>query len=174
MFKELNILKLFFETPSKEYNVREIARKLKIAPATASKDLDSLSNMNILEKRKERNFTLFKANFEGDLYLDLKVFYNIRKLKDTKLIEEINKFYGKPSIILFGSMSQGLDREHSDIDLLIISEKVSEFPLKEKYEKLFHRNIHLFVYRKISDEKNKHLINNMINGILLQGEIKWI
>ena len=35
MFKELNILKVFFESPNKEFNVREIARIVKIAPAQA-------------------------------------------------------------------------------------------------------------------------------------------
>ena len=174
MFKELNTLKLFFDSPTKEFNVREISRKVKIAPATASKDLDNLSKKGILTKRKERNLSLFKANLDNNLYNDLKVFYVLRKIKESGLIEELNKFYGKPTLVLFGSVSNGLDVEDSDIDFLIISEKKSDFPFKEKYEKKLNKDIHMFIVKDIKEITNKHLINNMINGIVLQGAIKWI
>ena len=39
MFKELNTMKIFLEEPNREFNIREASRILKIAPATASKEL---------------------------------------------------------------------------------------------------------------------------------------
>lgn len=174
MFKEINVIKIFFENPTKELNVREVARKIKIAPATASKQLKYFAKQEILKERKERNLLLYKANLEGDLYLDLKKFYNIRKIKDSGLIEELNRFYLKPTICLFGSTSNGLDIEDSDIDLLIISEKDQEFQKKEVFEKRLNRQLQFFIVRTIKDLKNEHLINNVLNGFVLQGEIKWI
>ncbi|MEK6835076.1 MAG: winged helix-turn-helix domain-containing protein, partial [Nanoarchaeota archaeon] len=99
MFKELNILNIFFEEPSREFNVREVARIIKIAPATASKELKSLSKLGILKERKERIFNLYKANLENDYYKDIKVFYSLRKIKNSGFLEEINKFYLKPAVI---------------------------------------------------------------------------
>jgi len=172
--KELNILKIFFESPTREFNVREASRILKIAPATASKELEKFAKKEILKKRDERMLKLYKANLDGELYKDLKIFYNIRKIKDSGLIEELNKFYLKPAVLLFGSVSQGLDIEDSDIDLVIISEKTIEFPKIKEFEKKLNRKIQIFALNKIKDLKNEHLINNALNGITIRGEIKWI
>lgn len=174
MFKELNILKLFFENPNKEFNVREVARLLKISPATASKKLKRLAKANILKKRKERILTLYKANLDNDFYRDLKIFYNIRKIKESGFLNALNKFYLKPVVILFGSCAYGIDTETSDFDLLIISEKTVKFPNIQKFEKKLNRKIQLFIVKEIKELKNKHLINNILNGIVLQGKIKWI
>ena len=174
MFKELNNLKIFFEFPIREFNVREVARILKITPATASTQLKSFAKKGFLKQRKERNFIFYKANLENRVYIDSKIFYNIIKIRKSGLIEDLNKFYIKPTIILFGSYAQGLDIENSDIDLLIISEKKSSFNQVNKYKKKLNRDIQLFVVKKIQNLKNEHLINNVLNGITLQGELKWI
>ena len=173
MFKELNILKVFFEKPTQEFNIREAARLLKIAPATASKELKKLAKKRILTEKKERNLILYKSNIEDEHYQDLKIYYTIRKIKESGLIQKINKQYLKPTIILFGSTTQGLDTETSDIDILILTEKKEDLENKEEYEKKLNRKIQPFIHRTIKDIKNNHLINNILNGITLQGEITW-
>lgn len=174
MFKKLNILKLFFEEPTREFNVREVARLLNISPATASKELKLLAKENLLKERKERIFNFYKANLEDDFYRDLKIFYNVRKIKESGFLEELNKFYLKPTIVLFGSSAYGLDTETSDFDILIISEKTKEFQNIEKFEEKMRRKIQLLVVKDIRDLKNERLINNVLNGMLIQGKIKWI
>ena len=167
-------MKLFFDYPTREFNVREAARILKIAPATASKELKSLAKQGLLKGRKERILNLYKANIENSLYRDLKIFYNIRKIKDSMLLDSLNRYYLKPAIVLFGSASSGIDTETSDFDILVVSERKNILPDKEKFEKKLKRKLQLFVVREIKDLNNEHLINNVLNGIVLQGEIKWI
>ena len=174
MFKELNILKIFLESPTKEFNVREAARTLKITPATASSKLKFFSKDGLLKGRKERNLLLYRADLDRDKFRDLKLFYNIRKLKESGFVEELNKFYLKPAIILFGSAAYGLDTEESDMDLAIISENKKDFPSLKQFEKKLNRRLQLFVVSNIKDLKNKHLINNVLNGRVIQGEVKWI
>ena len=174
MSKNINILNLFFEEPNREFNVREIARILKISPTTASKELKVLAKKEILKWRKERIFDLYKANLDNEKYLDAKKFYNINKLKSSGLIEELNKFYLKPVIVLFGSYAYGLDTETSDIDILVISEKTIGFKNLKKFEIKLKKKIQMFNAKNIKDLKNKELINNIINGIIIQGKIKWI
>ena len=174
MFKELNMLKLFFEEPSREFNVREVARLLKISPATASKELKKFVKESILRTKKQKLFSFFKANLESDDYRDIKVYYNIKKIKDTGLLASLNKFYLKPAIVLFGSAAFGMDTETSDIDLLIISERTSEFPELKKFENKLNRKLQIFAIKEIKNIKNEHLINNALNGLKIQGEIKWI
>jgi len=174
MFKELNILKVFLEDPYRGFNVREIARILKIAPATASKKLKNFAKKGLLKEKKDRTYNLYKANVDSDAYRDIKVFYNINKLKNSGIIESLNKYYVKPTIILYGSASDGFDTKDSDIDLVIISEKISEFPELKKFEKKLNKEIQIFNIKNLKDLKNEHLINNVLNGIVLQGKIKWI
>jgi len=174
MFKNINTLQLFFEEPAREFNVREVARLIKVAPATASKQLSSLAKSNILQEREERRFKLYKANLNSEHYKDLKIYYNIRKIRESGLLAALDNFYLRPAVVLFGAASHGLDTETSDFDLLVISEKTQEFAENKKFEKILGRPLQIFVFKNIKDIKNKHLLNNMLNGIVLQGEVKWI
>jgi len=173
MFKEMNILRLFFENPTREYNVRELARLIEIAPATASKNLKSANKETILKYRRERNIDLYSSNLESYRYRDLKVYYNIFKIRESGILDAINKEYLKPTIILFGSSATGMDTETSDIDLVIISEKTSEFKERQTYEKRLKRELQLIIVKDIKNIRNPHLINSILNGITLQGEVKW-
>jgi len=174
MFKQLNDLKIFFEEPNREFNVREYARLMKISPATASKILKNLSNRKILLGREERIFKLYKSNLDSGLYIDLKIFYNIRKLRESSLIDELNDFYLKPVIVLFGSASFGMDNENSDWDILVVSEKKKSFTDLKKFERKLKRKIQIFNVNNITDLKNDNLINNVLNGAIIQGKLKWI
>jgi len=173
MFKILNNLKIFFNEPNREFNVREVARILKMSPATASTRLKELKNNKLVIERKDRGFNFYKANLESSYYKDLKVFYNIRLLKDSGLIKALNEFYLKPTIILFGSVSFGLDTETSDIDLVIISEKKQEFSELKTFNRKLQKNIQIFLVNNIKGLKNKHLLNNVLNGIVIEGKVKW-
>lgn len=174
MLKELKLLKIFFEEPNREVSVREYAKLQKISPATASKLLKNFTKNGILKEKKQRIFNFYAANLDDERYRDLKVYYNIRKIKESGIIEAINKFYMKPLILLFGSFAFGTDTETSDVDLLIISEKTKEFQDLKIFEKRIGRRIQIFVFKDIKDIKNRNLVNSMLNGIVIQGEIKWI
>ena len=67
-----------------------------------------------------------------------------------------------------------MDTETSDIDLVVISEKTADFPEQKKFETKLNREIQIFAVKDIKDLRNEHLINNVMNGIVIQGEIKWI
>lgn len=174
MFKELNILRVFLEEPSREFNVREAARLIRVSPATASKELKKFARLGILSGRKERMLSLYKSNLESGLYRDLKVFYNIRRIKDCGLIEALNRFYLKPTIVIFGSSASGTDTETSDLDLMVISENKKHFENLGIFEKKLKRRIHLFAVNDVKELKNSYLINNILNGLVIQGKIKWI
>lgn len=174
MFRELNTLRPFLDNPNKQYSVREIARILDITPATASKKLKDFAKKEILKYEKSRTYDLYQANIDNVAFRDIKVYYSITQIRQSKLIEELNKFYLKPTIILFGSTAAGYDTEESDIDLVVISENKKEFPKHKEFEKKLKKNIQLFIINNLKELRNEHLINNVLRGIVLQGEIKWM
>lgn len=170
----MNILKLFFDDPARRYNVREVARLVKIAPATASKALKELRDEGIVAEQIVKNLYLYKASVRNDKYRDMKIFYNIRTIKESGLIESMVSYYPKATIVLFGSMSTGYDYKDSDIDMVVISDDPMDFPEEKKFSKKLGRELHIFPVRGLEDLNNPHLINNVIDGTLIRGEFDWI
>ncbi|MBS3094726.1 nucleotidyltransferase domain-containing protein, partial [Candidatus Pacearchaeota archaeon] len=165
-FNELRILKPFFEDPEKKFQIREVSRAIKINPTTIRKYLNEFVQYGYLKIKKENIYPSYSTNFSKQ-YLNLKLFYNLEKIRNSGIIEEIEKEFEYPAIILFGSYSKARDFSSSDIDLCIISEVDKEFN-SSKYEKMLNRKIqiHKFNKKEIKSmkEKNKELINNILNG----------
>lgn len=169
MFKYLNMMLLFLEYPKKEIGVREFAKEMKISPASSSYKLKKLADQNLLKRKKQRQYLLYHADLESAYYLDLKIYYNILKIRKSGIIGYLNNEYLKPTIILYGSASKGLNTEDSDLDIAIISEKTSVADT-HKFEKKLGE-IHLVIKKNLKSFDN--LTNTILNGIVLQGEIKW-
>jgi len=167
------LLKYFFEEPQREFHVRELAKLVKKSPTTVSNKLKSLTKQGILLSEKKLNHLFFKANFDNDIYRDLKTHYNILKIKKSGLIDYLEEEFNYPeAIILFGSMAKASNIPRSDIDILIISFDKKEINLK-KFEKRLGHDIQLFINSSEEiekmKEKNKELLNSFINGIVLYG-----
>jgi predicted nucleotidyltransferase len=173
MFEKIELLRLFFTNPTKEYGVREVAKLLKIAPATASTKLRELNKQKLLSHRKERVYDLYKAAVQSPLYTNAKRYDTIERIHASGLFAAIEKQYNKPVLVLFGSAAHGLDTENSDIDLLILSENTAPFPEQKRYEKALGRPLQLFVKRSLKELGNEHLVTSVINGIVLAGELQW-
>ena len=173
MFKELNTLKPFLDEPERAFHIREIASILEISPATASKKLKNLQKEGILIHQKMAILDLFRANLSSEEYKDIKIYYNIKRLRDVGLIKGLNEHFLKPTIILFGSASFGNDTSSSDYDLCILSEVSEEFD-KSNYEEKLGRKIQLFLFNSFPKEEIVPLVNSILSGKTLQGEVKWI
>ena len=82
------------------------------------------------------------------------------------------QYHEPEAMILFGSYAKGEDGPRSDIDLLIITPLKKEQELK-RFEKRLGRPIQLFLKSREDVEKmkikNKELLNNWINGIVIEG-----
>ena len=107
--------------------------------------------------------------------LNLKLYYNLEKIRNSNLIEELEKTYDLPVIVLFGSYASAMDDMTSDIDICLISNIEKEFST-EKYEKSLNRKVSIRQFNKNSWKKakklNPNLINNICNGIVLSGELE--
>jgi DNA-binding transcriptional ArsR family regulator len=145
MFSEISKLKLFFEDPHREWAVREYARRVKIAPATASKLLTELAKQGILIKRKERIYHLYKANFQSNDYKDLKVYYNVRKIRESGIVDYLSKKFPGKSVLLTGSWSTGQDHLGSSIIFAVIANENKNLNLSE-FEKKLNQSIKVKVH----------------------------
>jgi len=168
------IMSEFFEDPDKEFYIRELSRILKINHTTIRQYLNKLVMEELLTLKKNRIYSAYKVIISRK-YLNLKLFYNIEKIRKSKIIESIQESYDFPVIILFGSYAKATDTKNSDIDICIISEIKKEFDTK-KYKKLLNKEveIHHFTKANINTmiKKNPEFINSLCNGIVLSGELE--
>ena len=173
---ELNIkiLSVFFEDPIKERHIREVSRLLKINHTTVRTYFNNFIKQGILNSSGKGVYKLYKI-IQNKKFLNMKFFYNLEKLRKSKLIEILNKEFDYPEIVLFGSYSQAQDNIRSDIDICLITNINKELQL-DKFRKILNRNISLHIF---SDEKwkqtiknNPELINNICKGFVLSEDFE--
>jgi len=158
MLKILNDLRPFIEDCYRELGVREYSRLMKITPPTASKTLKEFESEGLLKKRTERNYLLFRANKESNLFKDLALAYWRERL--ARLFEEIHEKFLFGEIILFGSISKVENTIDSDIDIY------ADIPKKKidttSIEKKLKRDIQIHFKEK---SKNSLLLKNIKKGL---------
>ncbi|MEK6856595.1 MAG: nucleotidyltransferase domain-containing protein [Nanoarchaeota archaeon] len=167
------LINIFVEDITGEFHVRKLARLVKKSPTTISKRLREFKRRGLILYRKEMGHSLFKANTESEEFRQLKIRYNIDKITKSGLINYLEKELNYPeAIILFGSFRKGEDIEKSDIDIAVIT-SIRNAPNLDKFEKILHHEISLFLFSRDKIEKmkadNKELLNNLVNGIILTG-----
>lgn len=167
------LLEYFIKEPEREFYVRELARLIKKSPATVSKYLKEFAKKGILVSASKLNHLLFKANTESHYFKEIKVAHNIGKVRESGLIDYLNKEFNQPeAIVLFGSFAKGENGPKSDIDILVITPVKKTINLK-KFEKIMGYEIQLFVHSGSEIERmktsNKELLNSFINGMVLSG-----
>jgi len=174
MENKTNILKPFFENPSKGFYIRELSRMLKINHTTIRQYLNKLVKENYLTLEKSKLYSSYRLN-QNEKKLNLKLFYNMEKLRMSGIIKDLEHFYEFPVIVLFGSYAKATDDETSDIDIAIFSDINKEFDT-HKYQKILDKmlSIHLLSGKLLKNLKksNPGIINNICNGIILSGKLE--
>ena len=174
METKITIMSVFFENPIKNYSIRELSRILKINHTTVRKYLNKLTKQGYLTSKKERIYMFYSLNIIKKT-LNLKLYYNLEKLRKSNLITDLEQEYDFPVIVLFGSYASAMDDEISDIDICLITNIKKEF-LLEKYENKLNRKVSLHEYNdnfwNKAKKLNTNLINSICNGIVLSGELE--
>ncbi|MDD5086546.1 MAG: nucleotidyltransferase domain-containing protein [Candidatus Nanoarchaeia archaeon] len=162
-------MELFFEEPSRNFQIRGISRLTKIAVTSVKKYLEELQKEKLVKKDKETLYPSYVANQQNRMFKIYKQQNMILKLHSSGLIDFLEDSLHPRCIILFGSIRRGEYNKKSDIDIFIQSDE-KEINLK-KFEKILNHKINLFFQEKISKLSNE-LFNNIANGIKLSGYLK--
>lgn len=162
-------MELFFEEPSRNFQIRAISRLAKIAVTSVKNYLKELQEEGLVKKDKNTLYPSYIANQQNRLFKIYKQQFIIFKLYSSGLIDYLEENLHPKCIILFGSVRKGEYEKKSDIDIFLqVKETSSNIT---KFEKILKHKINLFLeedINKLSDE----LFNNIINGIKLSGYLK--
>ncbi len=166
----LRTAEIFFANPDKEHHLMDISRNIGIAHTSVKKNLKELVKsgmvIELVEKKGNRKFPIYKANKYDKLFKNHKTIYNLSSILESSLIDFIEETLTPRSIVLFGSYSRGEDTEASDIDLFVECKK--ESLSIETFEKKLGRKIELHFKENFTSYPNE-LKNNIINGSVLSG-----
>ena len=163
----IKVLEVFLKEPTSTHFIKEISRKIKIAPTSVRINIKQLFKAKLIKVQKSRPFDGYVADRENDKFLFYKRIYNLYSLYSLKelIIESIQP----KAIVLFGSYSKGEDIETSDIDIIVLSKLKKEINF-EKFEKDLGRKINVIFIDKL-EKLDKNIRIKAINGIVLYGEI---
>jgi len=174
MEMKLIVLKNFFEYPNRKFSIRELSRILKINHTSVRQHLNKLVNEGFLSLSREGVYSFYRLVLNKKT-LNLKLYYNLEKIRTSEIVEDLEKEYDFPIIVLFGSYAFGIDDITSDLDICLISNIKKEF-LMEKYEKVLNRKVSIHKFDRIfwnkTKKSNPNLVNNICNGIVLSGELE--
>lgn len=171
------VLEVFFDDPVPSgigFQLREISRKIRLAPKSVKLYLEKLEKENLIVRKEHRihKYPVYYANRDNDYFKFIKRLNTLRSIKESGLLDYLSEKCMPDVVILFGSASRGEDIKGSDIDLYLQCEG-KKLDLS-KYEKELKRKINLF-FEKNFDKLSEELKKNIINGDKLKGylNLSW-
>ncbi len=152
----IRIIRLLLTYPNKDFSAGEIEKYTESKGGNLHRALRKLSIYELIIKEKNA----YKINYSNQLVQTLntifekekKYFQNIDQKELNILSEFTNELFKKYSdikeIILFGSVARGMYSEKSDIDIMIIKEKMNTKTELEttKLAKKYKKKIQFFIH----------------------------
>jgi len=159
------IEEVFFIEPTSIHFIKEIGRRISLAPTSVRNHIKKLEKQGMIVRKKAKPFNGFVANRENDDFLFYKRVYNLYSLRE--LSKFLASFYYPELVVVYGSYSIGEDIETSDIDIIVVAKTKKDADLKE-FEKKLKRKIHIIIRANLN-EIDDSLKKKILNGIVLHG-----
>lgn len=168
-YNRYRLLKVFLDSPTDTFRLRELSRLCGIAPLSVMNYLEEFEKEGIVKRFEKRKIPFYQAVRDNERFVLYKKLSMIYELNESGLVDELWHKLSPEAIILYGSHAKGESTEGSDIDIFIIG-KEEQISLI-KFEKKLGKKIHI-MSEKDAKSIPKELKNNLINGIILKGYFK--
>ncbi len=160
---EVRLLELLlFEKP---LHLRELARRAKVAPIHAKRELESLGRLGLALNSRVGNLSVWSINKKSPIYEEMKRIF----LKTESLGGEIGIALCREDVkfaLIYGSFAHGTEAPGSDIDLLLVGRIDERAVLRAflKVEKRIGREINFIIWSekeflKRAAERHPLLVN---------------
>lgn len=163
------LLKIFLDSPTESFRIREIARLTKISPPSVMIYLKEFEKKELIKKMIKNKIPFYSSNRENTNFILYKKISIIFELNHSGLVDYLWDKICPEAICLYGSFSKGESIGNSDIDIFILGNAV-QIDLSNFEDKL-NKKIHV-LFKHSLKEIPKELKNNILNGIILKGYIK--
>lgn len=177
---EARVINFLFRNFSKDYNINQVAKEVKLSPRGAYRILKKLELQKILSSQRIGNNIIYKVNFEGDVTSDVCQFVLAEKettpylrtwINDIQLLKEITEM-----AILFGSILTK-EKQAGDVDVLLVFPKENISKVQEQIKKINQiksKKLHAIVQTKEdllnnTKKRDSALLEEIRTGIVLWG-----
>ena len=123
------IMRLFYRDRAAKLHLREIARRTGLFGPSVYRFLNSLEKDGILKSEKDGNLKKYsvrkglRAYFLFEAF-DLEKFEKLPMIRRNSIKTYMDSLPEKPVfVVLFGSTAKGTYREHSDVDVLLVTNR---------------------------------------------------
>jgi predicted nucleotidyltransferase len=171
-YQGINILNFFLENPDLDIHIKELARQLKISPATSKKFCDLFNEEQILLKEKKGTSIFFKLNNESKYVKLLKQTYGLLKIKETWKESNIKEI---KTIAIYGSYASGEYSSNSDVDIIVITRKKDvNISFIQKLQDKLKKEINItrmtyFEWDKLKKDKDSFAKEVLLNNFIIYG-----
>lgn len=171
------VLGLLYGKPDKRFYTNEIVRMAAMGRGTVTRELEKLTSSGILISTKEGNQQYYQANSDNPIFDELMAIAT----KTFGVADVVRKAL-KPvndkilCAFIYGSVAKGEAKAKSDIDLLVISDKLAYADLMEclvDAEKTLSRPINPSVYELEQFKQKWQEDNAFISKVMDQPKI-WL
>ena len=136
-------------SPEKWWYLSELASHLGTSPSSLQRELDSLTEGGVLERKQDGRRIYYKAQANSPIFNALRELLSKTAGLIPTLQSEIAKFHGRISwAAVYGSVARGEEGSDSDIDLLLVGDvaTVDLLPALRRIERRFGREVNLTRY----------------------------
>ena len=184
---KVRLLRAFFTYPEKGFTERELERIAGIPQASVHRNVKSLMDNGLLDRKRIGKANLYSLNKEHILYLHLSSNFEAERnvLLELKnmIAESIKSLPQIELAVLFGSIVKGMERADSDVDIFIVC-KGEKSKLEDKLTYLtnisqnkFGNPVSLMIKHKeeLQDLKTRSIFREIKNGeiIFKREDFEW-
>lgn len=128
------ILAATFREPRRWWYLSELADSLGTSPSSLQREVESLVNSGILQVRREGRRTYYRPQEGSAIFKELRGI--VRKTMGTpaEVLASLAPISGRIELaLIYGSVARGTDRANSDVDVLVVSDRIT---LEELFRRL--------------------------------------
>ena len=168
-YNRYKLLRLFLDSPTESFRLREIARLTKISPPSVINYLKEFEKDGLIRRQIKREIPFYNSIRDNSNFILYKKISILFELNDSGLIDYLWDKLSPEAIILYGSFSRGESIENSDVDLFILGKNKNIDLIN--FEKKLNKRLHI-LFKESTKEIPNELKNNILNGVILKGYIK--
>ncbi|MFQ6023916.1 MAG: nucleotidyltransferase domain-containing protein [Acidiferrobacterales bacterium] len=169
------VLGLLFGNPSRSYYANEVVRFAGVGIGAVQRELERLAAAGLATVTKIGNQKHYQANRQAPIFEEMRGIvlktFGVGDVLREALAPLADRVH---AAFIYGSVAKGTDTASSDIDLMVIGEKLSYadvFPLLTKVETRLGRTINPTVYGRSELRRKLAADNEFLSRVLKQPRI---
>lgn len=120
------LVRYFAVNPEAAPHVRALERVTGLRPASLTNELDRLLTLGLLVRRRDGNKVRYCVSEENPLWAQFRSLVRLLSTPADVLPFALTEVEGVEGAFIFGSFAKGSEREESDVDVMVLGDRIDE------------------------------------------------